>query len=69
MNKVIYVAAIEQGQNASGQILVKLVAANTDGIKPFYTNKKDVIFPEDIFPNMDKTEEKKPLFLQKVFRH
>ena len=68
MNKIIYILAIEQGKNASGQILVKLVAENTDGIKPFYTNKKDVIFPEDIFVNAEKTEEKKPLFLQKVFR-
>ena len=68
MNRIVYVKAIAQGKNASGQILVKLVAANTDGIKPFYTNKKDVIFQEDIFPNVGKTEEKKPLFLQKVFR-
>jgi len=67
MNRIVYIKAIEQGENASGQILVKLVAANTDGIKPFFTSKKDVVFPEDIFPNMSKTAEKKPLFLQKVF--
>ena len=64
MNRIVYIRAIEQGENVSGQLLVKLTGTNTDGIKPFYTNKKDVIFPEDIFPDMSKTAEKKPLFLR-----
>jgi len=43
MNGIVYVKAIIQGENASGQKLVKLVAQNTDGIKPFYTDGKDLI--------------------------
>lgn len=43
MNEIVYVKAIAQGENASGQKLVKLVAQNTDGIKPFYTDVKDLI--------------------------
>lgn len=44
MNEIVYVKAIAQGENASGQKLVKLVAQNTDGIKPFYTKSEDLIF-------------------------
>lgn len=44
MNEIVYVKAIVQGEIASGQKLVKLVAQNTDGIKPFYTKSEDLIF-------------------------
>ena len=44
MNEIVYVKAVLQGELPSGQKLVKLVASNTDGIKPFYTEGKDLIF-------------------------
>lgn len=44
MNEIVYVKAIVQGEIASGQKLVKLVAQNTDGIRPFYTDPKDLIY-------------------------
>lgn len=57
MNDIVYVKAIVQGENASGQKLVKLVAQNTDGIKPFYTENKDlIIFGVDL---AQKQEEQK----------
>ena len=67
MNEIVYVKAVLQGELPSGQKLVKLVASNTDGIKPFYTSEKDIIRCKDIFPQPEKNGEKKPVFLQKVF--
>ena len=63
MKEVVYVKAVVLGKDIFGQRLVQLVAQNTDGIKPFWTDRKDLICFEDIF----ETTEKKPLFLQKVF--
>lgn len=45
MNEIVYVKAIAQGKIASGQILVKLVAQNTDGFPLFYTDEKDLFRP------------------------
>lgn len=47
-NRIVYVRSIVQDENISGQMLIKLVASNTDGIKPFYVNKEDIIIPENI---------------------
>lgn len=47
MNEIVYVKAIMQGELPSGQKLVKLVASNTDGIKPFYTSANDIIRHKD----------------------
>ncbi len=63
MKEFVYVKAVVLGKNISGQILVQLVAQNTDGIRPFWTDRKDLICFEDIF----ETTEKTPCFLQKVF--
>lgn len=63
MNKIVYIRAIEQGENASGQMYIKLVAQNTDGIAPFYINKEDVIFPEDICIDKKKPEHEHDYFL------
>ena len=38
MNEIVYVKAIVQGELPSGQKLVKIVAENSDGIRPFYTS-------------------------------
>lgn len=65
MNEIVYVKAIVQGELPSGQKLVKLVASNTDGIKPFYTDEKDIIRCKDIFPEAQKEAEKCPDFLKK----
>lgn len=43
MNEIVYVKAIVEGSLPSGQKLVKLVASNTDGIKPFYIYEKDLV--------------------------
>lgn len=56
MNEIVYVKAVLQGELPSGQKLVKLVASNTDGIKPFYTSEKDIIRCEDIFPQPETME-------------
>jgi len=65
VNEIVYVKAVLQGELPSGQKLVKLVASNTDGIKPFYTSAKDIIRCEDIFPQPEKTEKKHPDFCKK----
>lgn len=54
MNEFVYVKAIVLGENISGQKLIKLVAANTDGIRPFWTDRKDLIYCKDIFPETQK---------------
>ena len=57
INGIVYVKAIVKGENASGQKLVKLVAQNTDGIKPFYTDNKDlIVFGVDL-AQMQEVEE------------
>ena len=65
MSEIVYVKAILQGELPSGKKLVKLVASNTDGIKPFYTDEKDIIRYKDIFPEAQKTAENVPDFLKK----
>ena len=63
MKEVVYVKAVVLGKDIFGQRLVQLVAQNTDGIRPFWTDRKDLICIEDTF----ETTEKTPWFLQKVF--
>lgn len=58
MNEIVYVKAIVQGEIASGQKLVKLVAQNTDGIKPFYTDPKDLVFFGIDLAESEEKEEK-----------
>ena len=67
MKEFVYVKAVVLGKNISGQLLVQLVAQNTDGIRPFWTDRKDLICREDVFPETQKTVEKTTCFLQKVF--
>lgn len=54
MKEFVYVKAVVLGKNISGQILVQLVAQNTDGIRPFWTDRKDLICREDVFPETQK---------------
>lgn len=62
MNEIVYVKAIIQGELPSGQKLVKLVASNTDGIKPFYTDEKDIIRCSDFCKIAENHRKNAPFF-------
>lgn len=55
MKEVVYVKAVVLGKDIFGQRLVQLVAANTDGIRPFWTDRKDLICFENISETIEKT--------------
>ena len=45
MGRLVYVLAMDEGGLLSGQRRIKLLASNTDGIKPFYTEPKCLFYP------------------------
>ena len=57
MKEFVYVKAVVLAENIAGQKLVQLVAQNSDGIRPFWTGRKDLICFEDITETTEKTQE------------